>query len=397
MSAKSRALEASLSLVRDRKVGGNTHPSMLRHRYVSASRLVQMTAKALITDILADEDRDPEGAHWGEDGNAKAEKNLAAVKCQEPSLAVPILGTGFDGGTSGPSLSPWVLTGHPDGLAITTTGENGADRDPFTLAWSFSGGAERGLAVPWFATIFENKAPLFTPGADKVELYYRQGLLYLAMLHAMHERLRARVLHPAAWLADEDPRKRPWMLPETLEPGQVVVCIQPSTEQKREQAFPVDAAACAKHLDFYLRKAAVVVEGVEAKDPGVGERKWDAEKGAGLGEFTIKGAIPVLGDDEVVRITAQRQAAQMRRDEADEEVERLTTALRDYLRAKGVEEATVPCDGGSPYRVVLQRTKGGLRHFVVEDSVALRVYGGVKKAKPASAAPAAAQTVAVTA
>lgn len=341
-----QALEASLALVRDRPVGGNAHPSMLTARYVSASQLIKRTAKDLIADILADVQRGPEDAHWGEDGNAAAETNLAFVRCQEPSLSVPIPGTG--------GIVP--LTGHPDGLDLRN---------------------EAGHSAPWttdslhtfYATVFENKAPLFEPGPAQVELYYRQGLLYLAMLLDMHAR-GVRTLPPAGWLADDDPRKRVWALPSKVEAGQVVVCIQPKVAAKREQAFPVDADTCAKHLARYLAKAAVVWEGVMNADPGVGERKWDLEKGLGLGEFDLKGEVKVITDDEFIVLTEKRQAAAARAKTAQDEIDACTDALTIYLKKNEIEEAKV-----GDFRVVLQRTKGGIRHFIVEDSVSLRVYG----------------------
>jgi hypothetical protein len=342
-----RALEASLALVRDRPVGGNAHPSMLQHRFISASALVKRTAKQLIEDILADKPQDAEHAHWGEDGNAAAATNLQLVKCQEPSLIIDIPG------------KAWKLKGHPDGLDLR-------DEEGFSGPWT------KDSTRTIYATVYENKAPIYEPGLDQQELYYRQGLLYLAMLHRMHTE-GVRTLYPASWLAKDDVRNRPWALPSNLEVGQVVVCIQPKVAAKREQAFPVDAETCTKHLERSLAKAAVVVEGVEAKDPGVGEHKWDNEKGAGLGEFDLRGKVPEVTAEEVIRITEARHEASLRVKEAQAEVDALTESLERYLKANGIEEAKV-----GPFRVVLQRQKGGLRHFIVGDSVSLRVYGGPK-------------------
>jgi len=364
MPTPTQVLYASLALVRDRKVGGNAHPSMLRGRFISASRLIQRTARDLIEEVLRDEPRDPREAHYGEDGNAKAAINLAAIRCQEPTLVVAIPGTK----RAEDDPRSWTLDGHPDGIGIHR--EDAA-------AWRWT---PTNSEAVHYAAVFENKAPMFEPGDAKVEVYYRQGLLYLAMLVQMHD-AGVRVLAPAEWLDEEDPRRRTWALPDRLEPAQVVVCIQPFVAEKREQAFPVDRGFLAKALQGRLEKAAVVVRGIQAKDPDVGTVEWDAVKGKGLGEFDLKGAIPVLSDTEFVQMVAEERVLAAAKKQAGEAHDAAKAALETYLRVKGVEEATVPCDDGSPYRVVLQATKGGIRHFTVEDSVSLRVYGGPKKPK----------------
>lgn len=358
--APARALEASLALVRDRPVGGNPHPSMREHRYVSASQLVKRTAKDLIAAILADKPADPKDAHWGEDGNAAAGTNLAFVRCQEPALHV-VIPHSQDEGDGG----FWTLNGHPDGLDL---------RSADGRAWGWHG--HHGVAVEpmsWFATVFENKAPLFPPDLKQRELYYRQGLLYLAMLNVMHAR-GARSLGAAEWLSDDDPRKRAWALPEVLVPVQVVSCIQPKVAEKVEDAFPVDADACEKHLARYLEKAAVVVRGVRADDAEVGAAEWDTVKGKGLGEFSIKGAATIVTAEEVMRLTEARQAAAARRDAAAEEVDACTESLKNYFRHHGIAEAKV-----GEWRVQMRPVKGGIRHFVVDDSESLFVYGPKKK------------------
>lgn len=351
-----KALENALSLVRDRVELGNTHPSMLQTRTISASRLVKVTARDLAKEILTDDQTmKPEDVHWATNGNALAAMNLRQVPCQEPELRVLITGSG------------WTLTGHADGVAF-----HNQDGYP----WHFSAmPSEQDKEGPWFGTVYENKAPLFDYDDADIEKAYRQGLLYLSML--MHQPRRVGI---ASWLRKtERDDEFGWDLPAAREPGQVVVCVTPYDSPKHEHAFPVTRDACEKHLSRYLVKALAVIKAVEADDPEVAAKEWDDKKDAGLGEFDLRERVMVINDDAdfALALDIERVAAEQKRI-AEEAHEAAKATLERYLKTRGLEEAEV-----NGCRVKLQRTKGGLRHFMVDDSVSLRVYGKRKIAKPA--------------
>ncbi len=359
-------LEASLALVRDRPVSGNAHAPMLANRYISASRLIKISARDLITEILTPPAHDPTDAHWGENGNALADVNLRNVPCKEPTLRVPIPGTN------------WLLEGHCDGLDIVR-GDSGR-----IFGWDFRGFSPldpHGDDVH-YATIYENKAPLHDAGLYGVELAYRQGLLYMGMLQHAHTGGIRELPHAPWGGAPVGPMlNKAWALPTKLVPGQVVVCLQPYDSPKREEAFPVTQDATQAHLDRYLEKARVVIAGVQADDAEIGDRDWDSVKDKGLNEFRIGTPIDIPDAANLLGVVeAERQAAAAKKIAEDAHDAR-KAELESYLKAHHLEEASVPCEGGAPYRVVLERRAGGMRHFIQAPSTSLRVYGGPKKAK----------------
>ncbi len=354
-AAPTQAMEAALAKVRDRREITNTHPSMLRTRTISASRLIKATARELAKEILLDDQtQDPEDAHWATNGNALAAMNLVGVECQEPSLRFPLP-------AQGPGTIPWMLTGHADGLAY----HDAAGKE---YHWSDPLGPAAG--AKWWGTVYENKAPLHDYDDYQVDKAYRQGLLYLAMaMHGINDEMSA-----AAWLNEA----RVWIQPTLRFPGQVVVCLTPYDSPKREVAFPVTREACDAHFDRYVEKAVAVIQAVEADDVEVAGVLWDDVKDKGLDEFD-SGDVPELTDQDLAHAVEEERMWAATKKEAEENHALVKEALERVLRSKGLEEVKV-----NGYRVVLQRSRGGLRHFIQAPSTSLRVYGGPKKPKPAA-------------
>lgn len=343
------ALEASLTLVRDRKVGGNVHPSMLKLRFISASRLIKRTARDLIAEVLADEQEAP--SQWGEQGNALAAVNLAHVTCQEAELTLRIPDT------------DWTLAGHPDGLDYAN--EAGERWNWPTTPKDLKDFGDK----PWWGTVFENKAPLFEPGDDPllVELAYRQGLLYLAMATVGPASLGS-----ASWMPLP---RRVWHLPQMRRAGQVIVCLTPYSAMKEEHAFPVDTDLANQHLTRYMAKAAVVVAGVKASDPEHGTIAWDSVKGLGLGEFEMRGkTVEVPADSEVDRLVRARADALARARAATEEAEVLSASLKTWMGTNGHERIKV-----AGQTLGLVRNPGGWRHYHQAPSVSFQTWGKVSE------------------
>lgn len=352
MIAPPLALEHALRVVRDVNQKTNAHPSMLRTRTISASRLVKATAAELAAEILRDDQTvDPKQVHWGSNGNALAAMNLANVACQEPSLRLS-LGVG--------SPVSWMLMGHADGLAYHDA--NGTE-----YRWNDPIGDATGY--PWWATVYENKAPLHDYDDHQVDKAYRQGLLYLAMaMHQMNDEMTS-----AAWL-DE---RRVWCQPSLRHPGQVIVCLTPYDSPKRELTFPVTREACDAHLDRYVEKARAVIQAIEADDAEVARKLWDDVKGKGLEEFAEE-RLPEITDAQFADAIEEERMWAATKKEAEDNHAVAKEVLENALKVRGLDEVKVPCEGGAPYRVVLQKSKGGLRHFIQAPSTSLRVYGGPK-------------------
>lgn len=363
MQPPTAVLQASRALVAKAEPKLNAHPSMKQTRTISLSRLVQSTAHDLAREILLDDQTmDGETAHWSSYGNGRADTNLRAVPCREPLITVPIPGTWSEGGL----LDWWHLTGHPDGIDIRSE----------SASWLFTGGhqGDTNDDTLFWATVYENKAPIHEPSPEKLDLYYRQGLAYLAMLMRAHRSYHVMLLQPAQWEgAPQGPLQfGNWRLPHRLVPAQVVVCVQPADAPKFEQAFPVTQDVLDKEMDRLILKAQAVIKAVLADDAEIACTEWDHAKGLGLTEFQ-RNEEASLDDATAMHYIIEREELKNVLDAVQGKLDAVNAKLRTFLLARGVMKTRI---GGATAQLVY--VKPGVRHYVTEARLDLKVTGKAK-------------------
>lgn len=359
------ALEAFHALTRDRSRGGNPHPPMLKNRYVSGSQTVKLTCQHLAA-LIAGTEKDDGDPHWGENGNALADINLARVPYGENEAAVGIAGTEDE------SEKPWLFIIHADGLTLTNRdghiyrppGPNGSLLDDYL----FHG-------QPWWLGIHEHKAPIVPYDDDAYDIARRQAYAVMGAIMACHE-AGASSLPPAFYIAKDDPRHRDFPLPEQLFAGAVNLICAPYSAEREERLERITAQVARQELDRCLAKARAAIWTAIGKDPNAAA-KWDAEHPEEfLWRMTEK--VPATRDEatkEIARLCAAHRLMQPVPDTTKAAREKARDRVKALVAKHGLP-AELDFDTGVGYRL---NAKGAFSSVgtpdpsVVEDAAALAV------------------------
>lgn len=223
---------------------GNVHQHELDGKFLSTSKLVSKTAYEYANQILGQ--ADDVDKYYVFKGMSLGDAALTAFPHKEIKFTYPL-------------GNEWFIQGHCDAIA-----------------------AKDGEVV-----VLEHKAHS-NPTDDKVEKAFRQGLLYLAMGWAEHQRsieaypgLNVTTFSPSAYA----PNNPAFLWPRDAKPSGVIVCIAPDRPPAMVVKKPVTPTECMEMLAFYAVKATCIINAITSKDLRFAS-DWDLGP-LGCQEFTM--------------------------------------------------------------------------------------------------------------